>query len=256
MLSEALTQLPRSFIIMEPYWGLNSFSVRKPVYVQLARQGIDLDRFLRIRRPMAFLIRRLRPLGIMQDFMIREAKRALFPQLRAIGVQQVGVKEVKHKGWEHYVRHFPDMKMIMLGRDPRDLYISAYRKWQYGTMLWHGPFTPSTAAEQFHAHFLRQVQMHEHVDSIQIRYEELCTDPSVVRDILSFIESPLERAGEVGQFMQLNPKRQHEHLKHGNVISNRSLNQWQREEDRALVEDAFAFAGLMRSYTSFWGYDV
>lgn len=256
MLSEALTQLPRSFIFLEPYWGLNSFSVRGPVYEQLKAYDVDLNRFLRIRRPMAFLTRRLRPLGIMQDFTIREIKRALFPQLSAIGVQQVGVKEIKHSGWEHYVRHFPDMKMIMLGRDPRDLYISAYRKWEKGTTLWHGSFTPRSAAQQLNAQFLKQLKMRDHVECLEIRYEELCTNPGVVAKILSFTESPLDTVGEVGHFIQNHPKRRHEYLKHGNVISKQSVNRWKREPNRALADDAYTFACLMSQYTSFWDYDA
>lgn len=256
MLSEALTQLPQSFVFLEPYWGLNSFSVPEPVYERLKQRNVDLNRFLRIRGPIAFLIRRLRPFGIMQDFMIREVKRALIPQLQAIGVQQVGVKEIKHGGWEHYLRNFPGLKMLMLGRDPRDVYISAYRKWQTGTTQWPGPFTPESAAEALSAQFSIQLKMRETVACLDIRYEELCTDPQTIQNILSFSESPLETLGGVGQFIRAHPKRRLEYQLHGAVISDRSVNRWQEEHDGALLEDAYKFAEFMPAYTSFWGYDL
>lgn len=256
MLSEALTQMPQSFIFLEPYWGLNSFSVGAPIHERLLLHGINMRQFLRLRGTLAFLIRRLRPLGIGQDFMIREVKRSLFPQLRSIGMQQVGVKEIKHKGWQNYVRHFPDMKVVMLGRDPRDLYLSAYRKLQLGSTAWQGPVNPETVAENLSTFFSRQLRLRDNADHITVRYEDLCTDPAIMGKILSFCQSPLENVGDIGQFLRSDPIRDREHQRHGATISDQSVYRWQGEQNQTLLEDAFQFARLMHEYTSFWGYDV
>lgn len=255
MLSEALTQLPHSIIFLEPYWGLNSFSLHAPGLKQLRARGVDLERFVKLRRPMAFLLRRLRPLGVMQDFMIREVKRTLVPQLLAIGVQQIGVKEIRHVGWQHYVRHFAGMKMIMLGRDPRDIYLSTYRKLQLGGMTWHEPVTPETVARHLNAHFSLQLEMSQQVDCLTIRYEELCTDPFQLPRILSFCQSPLESAGTVGSFLSSHPIRKGEYQRHGDTISDRSVFRWQREENKKLLDEAFECAALMPEYIAFWDYD-
>lgn len=256
MLSEVLTKLPHAYIFNEPHLGKNAFSLSAPDLERLAVYGVDIHAFLRFRLPLAFVLRRFRPIWPNQGFMIREVKNSLGPQLDAIGVKQLGVKEIKHEGWQYYVQHFPDLKMVMLGRDPRDLYISAFRKWQKGTTLWQGPFTPRSAAEQLNAQFSRQMHMREHVDCLEIRYEDLCSDSRVVENILSFCDSPLKIAGEVGQFIQAHPKRRHEYQKHGAIISKHSVNRWQRERDGSLLEDAHEFAALMPEYSTFWGYDV
>lgn len=255
LLSEALTQLPQSFVFLEPYWGLNSFSVHATLIRRLRAEGVDLQQFLRFRRPMAFLLRRLRPFGILQDFMMREVKGKLFPQLYAVGMRQVGVKEIKHKGWQHYVRHFPDMKMIMLGRDPRDIYLSAYRKLQLGGTVWRGPVTPVTIANHLKDQFSRQLAMREIVDCLTVRYEELCTDPCVRQRILSFCKSPLDDVADVGQFLKEHPIRNREYQRHGTTISNKSVYRWQGEQDSALLNDAFECASLMPEYVAFWDYD-
>lgn len=256
MLSEVLTQLPQAFIFNETHLGKNTFSLSPPDLERLRAYGLDMHAFLRLRLPLAFILRRLRPIWPKQDFMIRELKHKLIPQLGALGLQQVGIKEIKHEGWKHYVRHFPELKMVMLGRDPRDLYISAFRKWQQGTTRWHGPFTPNSAAEQLNAQFSRQLQMREKVDCLDVRYEDLCSDPKVVENILSFSDSPLTNAGAVGQFIHAHPKRRHEYRKHGAAISKQSVNRWQREQDGLLLKDAVKFASLMPVYTSFWNYEI
>lgn len=256
MLSEALTQLPQTYIFHESHLGKNTFSLSNPDCERLYEYGVDMRAFLRFRLPFAFVLRRLRSIWPKQDFMIGQVKGSLIPELHRIGVQQVGVKEIKHEGWQHYVRHFPELKMLMLGRDPRDLYISAYRKWQAGTTQWTGEFTPESASAELGAQFSRQLEMREHVACLDIQYEKLCIEPQAVQNILVFSESPLERIGAVGQFIQSHPKRRQEYQTHGAVISDQSVNRWRREDDKVLLKDAYRFANLMPAYTSFWGYDV
>jgi hypothetical protein len=255
-LSEALTQLPDSFIFHETHLGKNTFSVSTPDQAQLSAYGVDLRAFLRLRLPVAFLLRRLRAFRPVQDFMIKEVKRVLIPRLQAIGMQQIGCKEIKHRGWEHVVQHFPDLKMVMLGRDPRDVYISAYRKWLLGTTAWRGRFTPRTAARRLEGQFTRQMQMRDHVECLTIRYEDLCTDPAVLQCVIQFTHSPVTGTGEIGRYLRSDPKRRHEYDLHGREISRKSVFRWRHEVDRKLLAQANEFSALMPRYTSFWGYHV
>lgn len=254
VLSEALTQLPESFIFHETHLGKNTFSLSAPDQQQLIAYGVDVAAFLRMRLAVAFILRRLRTIRSMQDYMIKEVKRGLVPTLRDAGLLQIGIKEIKHEGWQHYVRHFPDLKMVMIGRDPRDIYISAYRKWQLGTTQWPGPFTPDLLADELSEQFHRQMRMRACVDFTMVRYEELCLDPHVLQRVLSFVNSPVEEMGEIGRFLGSHHKRFHEHLLHGSELSQRRVNRWRREKDKRLLTDAHEFAARMSAYNTTWQY--
>ena len=83
--------------------------------------------------PTAFMLRRLRFLGFPQDYFIKEFKYKLLPKLLKV-VSQIGVKEIRHAGWENYIRQFPDLKVVMSGRNPRDIYLSLTRLWETGNL--------------------------------------------------------------------------------------------------------------------------
>lgn len=255
VLSEALTQLPKSFIFYETHLGKNAFSLSSLDQRYLKKYGVDVEGFLRIRRAFAFGLRRLRKFWPKQDFMIGQVKQFLVPQLSDAGFQQIGVKEVKHEGWKHFVKHFPKLRMVMLGRDPRDIYLSGFRKWQRGTVRWSGPFSPESLARALSAQFHRQLRMSAHVACLLVRYEDLCTDPRVFRRVLQFTESPVTDVGEIGRFLGAHPDRRHEHLLHGEQLSQRSVWRWKREKDQQLVSRGVRFASLMSGYSAFWGYE-
>jgi hypothetical protein len=186
--------------------------------------------------------------------MVEQVKHTLLPKMSVAGLMQVGIKEVKHEGWKHVVRHFPNLKMVMIGRDPRDIYISAYRKWQLGTMRWRGPFTPGSLADDLNAQFDLQMDMRACVDHMMVRYDEFCLDPHVLRYVLSFVNSPIDEMGQIGRFLGSHHNRFHEHLLHGNEISNRRVNRWQKEKDEKLLSEAHEFATRMSAYNTTWGY--
>lgn len=126
LISEALTELPHAFIFREPHIGKNTFRY-KPDDVERFRQyGFDLEAFLKYRLVFAFFQRRLRFLGYRQDYMVRVFKYRLIPQMAGTA-KQFGVKEIDNRGWQNYHRHFPDMKVILTARDPRDIYLSLRR---------------------------------------------------------------------------------------------------------------------------------
>ncbi len=68
-------------------------------------------------------------------------KRELVPRLSAV-VEQIGVKEIHHAGWQDYPAHFPEIRVILTARDPRDIYVSLYHRVKRGLGTWTGPFGP------------------------------------------------------------------------------------------------------------------
>jgi hypothetical protein len=254
VLSEALTQLPYSFMFHEPHLGKNNFALQPNDVARLKTCGVDLPTFVKRRLPLAFFLRRLRPFGFPQDYFLREFKSKLLPHLKNC-VTQIGVKEIKHMGWKNYVKHFPDLKVVLTGRDPRDIYLSMYGKWQRGTMAWRGAFTPETAAAFLNKEFEMQRSLSQAADSLLIRYEDLCQDDAVIARIKQFVQSPIPEIGPIGAYISTHPFRQHEHDVHHGKITDKSVGRWRQESDRQLLSDALACFEKMSAYSQFWGYE-
>lgn len=253
LLSEALTRLPDAFILNEPHLGKNYFAVQAADAERLAELGIDLHRFRRRKLGKAFLLRRLRPFGFPQDYLLRRFKAELVPDLLA-QIEQIGVKEIKHQGWENYAEHFGGMKAVMLGRDPRDLYLSYYRLWKTGVVSWEGQFNPRTVSDFYTQEFRKQLRMREIVDTLCVRYEDLCTKPEVFDSIKRFVSSPLDGVGEIGAFVSRHPIRRDEQARHGIAISSNSVSRWRAEADTELLSMAEEFCLRMKAYRNFWDY--
>lgn len=253
VLSEALTRVPDSFIFHEPHLGKNYFAVKENDRQTLLACGIDLYRFTRWRLPIAFFQRRLRSIGFPQDYMVRAFKRRILPEIQPC-IRQIGVKEIKNKGWENYLKHFPKMKTIILARDPRDIYLSYYRKWKRGTIAWKGPFNPQTVAGFLQDEFKLQKELMRHTDHLLIRYKDLCSDPDVFNKIKDFVDSPIFDQGEIGKFIRSHHGRVREYTIHGDRITTKSVDKWKREQNRELLAEALEFHDFLPDYTGFWGY--
>lgn len=253
VLSEALTRVPESFIFHEPHLGKNYFAVKESDRQTVLACGIDLYEFTRWRLPIAFVQRRLRPIGFPQDYMVRAFKQKIIPEIQPC-IRQIGVKEIKNKGWENYLKHFPEMKTIILARDPRDIYLSYYRKWKRGTVAWKGPFNPHTVAGFLQSEFALQKEMMQHTDHLLIRYRDLCNDPDVFNEIKEFVGSRITDKGEIGKFIRTHRNRVREYAIHGGRITTKSVQKWKREENRKLLAEALEFHSAVPEYTGFWGY--
>lgn len=255
LLSEILTQLPYSFILHEPHLGKNYFAFQANDQAKLNPHNVNLAQFGKYRLPLAFLFRRLRVLGYRQDYMMREFKNELMPELTK-NILQIGVKEIKNTGWQNYVCHFPEMKVIMTGRDPRDIYISMFKKWKRGSMAWKGTFSPETVAANLRVEFQHQMSLHAAADTMLVRYEDLCTDLELLQKVKAFVNSPIPNIGDVGSFVANHPRRVNEHNLHGSQITEKRVNRWKQETDEKLLEDAYALFNLMEHYCEFWQYNA
>ncbi len=254
MLSEALTAWPYAFIIREPDLGKNILTLRPGDREFLLQQGIDIDAFVRYRQKWAFLQRRLRWAGYRQDYMIRAFKTDLLPELYQ-QVTQVGVKEVHNLGWDRYLKHFPEMRVIVVARDPRDIYISNYKR-QRQNMVPYNQMKPAAIASKLNQEWVMQQQIAKQTSCYWIRYEDLCLCPELIHDIKTFVDSPVRVIGEIGQFISKHPDRRHEHEVHGSKISEQSVQWWKKESDEMLVESAQKVFAFMPEYCDFWGYET
>ncbi|RME85746.1 MAG: sulfotransferase [Caldilineae bacterium] len=253
LLSEVLTSLPYAFIFREPHIGKNTFRVKPDDVHRFATYGFDLQAFLRYRLIFAFLLRRLRFFAFPQDYMVRQFKYELVPQL-AKTVLQWGVKEIDNRGWQHYYRHFPEMKVIITARDPRDIYISFYYHWRKRTRRDEREISPENVAMDINRQFQIQREIADVAESYAVRYEDLCTNPDMVKDIMKFVQSPLTLPGQVGAFNLLHPHRRDEYEVHAGRITTKRIARWQREEDTTLVARAQRVFDLMPEYCAHWGY--
>lgn len=241
VLSEALTLLPYSFIFLEPNLGKDRFSIKKRDAGMFLKHGIDLEAFKKNWSENK------------QKYIIESFKRELMPHLASC-VSQIGVKEIHHDGWRKYRQHFPEMKFLLTGRDPRDIYISLYYRMKSGKGNFPGIFCPEAVANDLNQEFQRQIEMDKENDCLKIRYEDLCTNEKIFDKILSFVESEIPAIGAVGNFNALNPKRQDEYELHGGHITTKRVNRRHHEPDKNLVMEAQRTFDLMPEYCKFWDY--
>lgn len=253
LVSGTLTSLPHTFIFQEPHIGKNIFQLPPGSWEPLREAGFDLARFVSWRNRVAFVQRRLRAVGYRQDYMVRVLKEQLAADIGPYAAQ-IGVKEVRHRGWQNYVRHFPDMRVVVTGRDPRDIYLSIHQRWQKGITPKRRQVDPQLIAAELNAEFAMQRALMAETEHHCIRYEDFCTDETVLERVKQFVQTPAVAHGNVTQFLSHHADRTYEADKHGGQISHKSVGRWRRETDEALAAAAQATFDLMPDYTAFWGY--
>lgn len=253
VLSEMLTMPPHSFIFREPSFGKNTFAYRPGDIEFWLPYGVDLESMMKYRLILAFFLRRLRFFRFRQDYMVRVLKRILMPGMKN-HVSQIGVKEIDNRGWQNYFHHFPNMKVIFTGRDPRDIYLSAYYKWRQGTLRRFKTITPTSVANYLNTQFQIQGDIMRATDYICVRYEDLCTLPKIFDEVKIFVNSSIPNRGEIGQFNLLHPERIDEYVYHGNRLTSKNVQRWKRERNVQLSRQAETTFDLMKLYCKFWGY--
>jgi len=251
VLSEALSLLPYSFIFREPNLGMNVFSIAQNDAKIFMKLGINLKTFYKHHRIMVVLKRRL---GDNQGYMIKVFKNNLLPKLKE-HVLQIGVKEIRHDHWRRYQHHFPDMRILLTGRDPRDIYISLYNRYKRGKADWSGIFSPEKVADDLNNQFRHQIEMYKETDCFKLRYEDICINPNLIfSKVKSYIKSPILKIGTVGSFLENTPKRRDEYEVHKNQITNKRIYRWKYEKDQKLISASQRTFDLMPDYCDFWGY--
>lgn len=238
VLSEALTLPPHSYVFREPRLPLGRFRPKRNDIDFFGSHNVDLAAF----RDELSSVRRERGLALFKE--------KVLPRLAGV-VDQVGVKEISHAGWHAVVEAFPDMRVVLLGRDPRDIFVSMHAKYfDPGRELrWEGPFTPETVAEDLQGEFGHQRDMAESANCLKVRYEDFCSDASVYEEIKRFVGSDVPKVGMVGGLSREDYNR----LTHDGRISNRMVDRW-RTAGEEVAQLAQRTRELLPDYCEFWGY--
>lgn len=239
LIQESLTKMPHSFIFHEPELCRNKFNMKNRFINELNNKiGMDIHKLL---------------IPPSVDKFKSDVVPLLLPH-----VNQLGVKEIENVGWGNYVRCFPNIRIIIVGRDPRSLYISIYNwfkrkntdRWKDGRVL-----TPSVLIDGLSKDIDIQMEMFKKYGALKVRYEDFCTDTeNVFNRIKDFTELEFDGVGDVGGFLSNNPKRINEFNEHGTVITTNKVDRWKNTEDPRLLADAYRFYEIMSKYRDFWGY--
>ena len=241
LLAELLTELPRAFVFREP----------KLFRGRVALKPDDLERL----RTQAAVRLHAAPADQRREDPVQAALRfreqVIDPVARV--VEQVGIKEIRYgKRWQDVLDVLADgrpLRVVALGRDPRDMYLSlAYRARERRVPL-TGDFGPAAVAADIEREFRVQRELIQATGALAVRYEDLCSDPRVVPEIRRFVDSPLEGPGAIGTL------KAEEHALHGGVVTDRRVERWRSEPDAGLLAQAEEVGRLLGGYRRFWGYD-
>lgn len=258
-LSEALHHPPEAVIVREPRLGTNRIVLRDQDRATLATLGLDADRALSRQRLLMGALRSIGKgghpsggagTGHASGYAARVFRDRIAGPL-AERVQQVGIKEVRHDGWEHVVAAFPGLRVVAIARDPRDVYLS-----HRGRVLKKGNALPSpeAVADELGRQFGLQQALIEATDALTLRYEDLCRDPEVLARARAFVESPVTGSGTVGQFTAQNALRARESELHGADLTDSRVGRWRREADPDALDAAHRVFDRLGAYTTYWGY--
>jgi hypothetical protein len=238
LLAEALTELPHAFIFREPRLFRGRVDL-KPADVERLRAatGVDLDGTDPRASDAPHAARRF-------------SGEVAAPLLQRIG--QLGIKEIGYgaqwRGVLSEIGAIGRLRVVALGRDPRDIYLSLAHRTRVRRIRVPGPFGPDSVAADMRAQFAVQRQIVEATGAMTVRYEDLCTDPAVLAAIRAHVESPVRGTGIVGEFKPRNRE------VHGHRITDLRVRRWTRETDAGLLGDAHAAMRQLDAYCDYWGY--
>jgi len=233
LIQELLTSPPHSFIFHEPELLNNKFITNKKHLKLFLDHGIDIN-------------------NIMKNGGLSKFKKDVLPLLQK-HVKQIGVKEVRNTNWKRYVDNFSNIRIVLTGRDPRDLYISIfYWKNKSGKLNKLSKKTINNLKNQMNI----QQEIFNNGNVIKVKYEELCTNQNlIISEIKRFIDSPISEVGEIGGFLSNVPRRINEYNKHGNIITKRSVARWKKDKNKRLIQLSNDFFESVPDYCNFWGYE-
>lgn len=241
MLCEALTQAPHSFVFNEPNIASGRFVVRERESEILQQHGIDLQAF--VNRWSRFRRR----------FLFYGFRKRLLPKIHT-SFSQAGIKEIFHANWRKVHASFPDLRIVLTARDPRDIYLSLRGRYLAGTAIWDGDFSPESVAGSLNNEFGFQLEMAKQSTVLNVRYEDLCLDPEKLGSVLRFVESEISTVGRLGEFLRSDSKRVEEGEIHGGEITDRRVARWKNEQDADALDQAHQLFRLMPEYCDYWEY--
>ena len=241
MLSSLLSIHEHSFIINEPGFDRGFYRLTEQ-YAGLSDIHID----------------RLQQYQGHPEQMIKAFRTFVAPRMGK-HFRHLGVKECILGDWQWYPNFFPDMRYVVLARDPRDVMLSVL---EYGERIaWHRKMwadrPDSYIAERHNAIWAHQKEMLASKNCLGVTYEDLCTNETTLRRILRHCKFDTDRVGRADAAVtRLFAWRDWEGKRHGNSVSAKSVSRWQRETDEHKLSRAHAVAGRMTEYCHYWGYKI
>lgn len=239
LLQEMFTRLPESYMFHEPWFGQGKFLNKDLARTDLAGL-VDLER------------------EIAKNNSVPE----LFESLNQY-VGQLGVKEIRLRGSMKYLNWFPNSRVILTGRDPRDIYLSCHYKLLRGDKSWtpmYSPFCPEALLAEVYPDWNKQKEIDAvHKDVLKLKYEDLVRQADWVWSVLAdVVDSPLKEPGEIGAFHKKIERGKYETKVHKGKITDKASHRWENEQDFNALEKATKFADLLgqTGYLDFWGYTL
>jgi hypothetical protein len=234
MVAELLSDLPAGYVFREPRLGGGRLRLKPGIGELFAEHGIDVEA---VSREMKQLER--------VEAITRFAR---FREETADRIGQLGVKEIRHEGWDDVSRAFPDMRVVVTVRDPRDIYLSMYHKRDRLAERGREWTDPEVLARDVNAEFaaIRQlIDRHEH---LVIKYEQLCSNPESLDEVRIFAGSNVAGTGLLGRTSPGNRER------HGEAIGDSRVGLWEREDDPEARRHMERAHELMAEYGAYWEY--
>lgn len=237
LLSEALTQLPASFIFREPGLFTGGLGLKAADVELLAANGLDLAAAAE-RRPR-----------LADGRQVARRFRELVADPAGAVLGQVGIKEIRYgPAWAETLDGLGPVCVVALARDPRDIYLSLASVPPTFNMRLDGPFGPEAVARDIEREARRQHELIERTGALRVRYEDLCSDPGVLDRIRAFVGSPVSGTGHIGGFSVNN------RAKHGAAVTSRRVALHRSEPDARRAADAAEVAARLGWYREAWGY--
>ena len=239
LLAGALTSWPQTYIFLEPQLPRGWLRIGEPDRLRLAEQSVELQ---------TLIDRHLREDQSREErqHIIRDE---IFATLQAASVVQLGIKEIRHRHWQTIPDVFGNVRFVLLARDPRDVYISLTRRARVKRFGFKGEITPKSVAADLQTEFEFQRAMHESQKAMKVRYESLCTQPELIREVQQFIESPASTIGNI------DATQIEERHAFGNEISPDHIRRFEHEPEALLRSEADACFELLSDFNEFWEYE-
>lgn len=227
-LQELLTKAPYSIILSEPRFNGINFVPNRENIQQITAAGLKIPNTSNIN--------------------------LFFEQLN---LEQVGVKEIRNRGWKGYLKAFvKNIKILIPVRNPKDIYLSAYGVTQRSNS-WRPKFgfSPAGLYKEIQPELEVQKKLLSFGHTLVVKYEDLCENFDIkYKEIKNFVNSPIPDVGEVGEFHKTIPAGQHEVKMHQGKATTKAVARWQREQNEDLLKQANRFFELMAEYCELWGY--
>jgi hypothetical protein len=166
-----------------------------------------------------------------------------------------GTKEIAHHWWPQHYNIWPDQKIIFLGRDPKDIFISMMDRTEVKKIEQPHNFTSRCHAiwNQMKQMMITMKNAGKNDNLLFLRYEDFVAQPEKINAFISDWLNISPVMGKTGSYLDKNQWRKYEHEKHGNEVSQKSTSRFAKADNDMKVR-ALQFEKSLGDYNTFWGY--